>query len=105
MESESTAGMMRYFGHVADSTISLFMAMTGGEDWGYILHALAPLPYEYTLLFLFFISFAVLALLNLVTAVFINSAMHQSQNDRELAVQQEVENKEHMVSIMQQVFL
>merc|ERR1719476_894296 len=79
--------------------------MTGGEDWGNILSALEPLPQEYTYLFLLFIGFAVLALLNLVTAVFINAAMQRSQNDRELAVQQELESKEELSAIIQRVFL
>lgn len=103
--AESTADMRHYFGRVSTSAISLFMAMTGGEDWGNLLHSLEALPAEYSALFLSFISFAVLALLNLVTAVFINAAMQRSQNDRELAVQQELENKEELVQIIQQVFM
>jgi len=81
------------------------MAMTGGEDWGNILVSLEPLAPEYRMLFLVFITFTVLALLNLVTAVFINAAMQRSQNDREFAVQQELENKEELSVIIQQVFL
>merc|ERR1719203_1253001 len=105
MNADSTQAMRKYFGHVSASTISLFMAMTGGEDWGNILASLEPLPMEYTLLFLVYITFTVLALLNLVTAVFINAAMQRSQNDRELAVQQEMESKEELVAIIQQVFI
>merc|ERR1719422_582582 len=60
---------------------------------------------EYTLLFLGFISFAILALLNVVTAVFINAALQRSQNDRELAVQQELESKDELVSVIQEVFM
>merc|ERR1711920_288314 len=52
-----------------------------------------------------FISFAILALLNVVTAVFINTALQRSNNDRELAVQQELENKDELVAIIQQVFI
>lgn len=102
---DSTKDMRMYFGDVPTSAVSLFMAMTGGEDWGAIFKSLAPLPWEYTLLFLVFVTFAVLALLNLVTAVFINAAMQRSMNDRELAVQQELESKEELSAILQTVFL
>jgi len=105
MHSETTDPMRNFFGRVHWSAMSLFMAMTGGEDWGNIMATLRPLPPEYTLLFIFFVSFAVLALLNLVTAVFINTAMSRSQNDRELVVQQEMESKAEIVLIIQQVFM
>merc|ERR1719410_2950823 len=59
---------------------------------------------EYTLLFLSFITFAVLALLNVITAVFIDAALRRSQNDRELAVQQELESKDELVRVIQAVF-
>lgn len=100
-----TEDMRRFFGTVTQSSVSLFMAMSGGEDWGNMLTALAPLPWEYSLLFLGFISFTVLALLNVVTAVFVNTALQRSQNDRELVVQKEMEYKEELVTIVEQVFM
>merc|ERR1712039_779611 len=62
------------------------------------------LPWEYRFLFLIFITFAILALLNVVTAVFVGTAMQQSQADRELIVQQELQNKGEFVTLMMQVF-
>merc|ERR1712007_43332 len=79
--------------------------MGGGEDWGVFLDSLEPLPIEYSILFLTFITFAILSLLNVVTAVFVNTAMQRSQNDRELAVQQEIESKDELTAIVQQVFI
>jgi len=95
---------MKYFGTLSAATVTLYMSMSGGEDWGNILSALEPLPWEYRLLFLVFITFAVLALLNVVTAVFVGTAMQQSQADRDLIVQEEMENKGEFVNLMQQVF-
>merc|ERR1719464_302330 len=79
--------------------------MSGGEDWAVFLSELAPMPTEYSILFLAFVTFAVLALLNVVTAVFIDAALRRSQNDRELAVQQELDSKDELVSIIQEVFM
>merc|ERR1719191_1134375 len=78
--------------------------MSGGEDWGYMLHALEPLPWEYHLAFLVFVTFAILTLLNVVTAVFVEAAMQVSQNDKELVVLEEMESKGEFISMMQQVF-
>lgn len=96
--------LMKYFGTLSAATVTLYMSMSGGEDWGVILNSLEPLPSEYRLMFLLFITFAVLALLNVVTAVFVGTAMQQSQADRDLIVQEEMEHKGEFVNLMQQVF-
>eukprot|EP00931_Biecheleriopsis_adriatica_P103825 TRINITY_DN78616_c0_g1_i1.p1 TRINITY_DN78616_c0_g1~~TRINITY_DN78616_c0_g1_i1.p1 ORF type:complete len:699 (+),score=160.89 TRINITY_DN78616_c0_g1_i1:189-2099(+) len=103
-KSEEVEQLLQYFGTVSTATVSLFMAMSGGEDWGNIMKSLDPLPLEYRLLFLVFITFAVLALLNVVTAVFVGAAMQQAQADREMVVQEEIHHKGELVNLMQQVF-
>lgn len=105
MHSESTSEMRKYFGSLSAAVMSLFMAMSGGVDWADILVSLEPLPIEYTVLFVGFIVFSILALLNVVTAVFVNTAMQRSQNDRELVVSQEMEGKSELINIIQQVFV
>jgi len=96
--------LVEQFGTLSAASLSLYMAMTGGQDWGEIWASLQPLPVEYQIGFLIFLTFAVLALLNVVTAVFVETAMQQSQRDRELLVQQEVEQKVEFVETMQRVF-
>lgn len=96
--------MARYFGSIPHTTVSLYMAMSGGVDWGEIYETLSPLPFEYKFTFLIFITFSVMALLNIVTAVFVESAMQRSQTDRELIVQMEQETKLQFVDTMQRVF-
>mmetsp|Transcript_86770 Transcript_86770/g.165838 ORF Transcript_86770/g.165838 Transcript_86770/m.165838 type:complete len:706 (+) Transcript_86770:2-2119(+) len=84
--------------------VSLYLAMSGGVDWVELLEALQPLSFEYRTALLIFVTFAIFALLNVVTAVFVETAMQRSQNDREMLVQQEMENKAEFVATMQQVF-
>jgi hypothetical protein len=102
--NEETQVLKNNFGTLSASTLSLYMAMTGGEDWANILHSLDPLPSEYRRLFIVFVTFAILALMNVVTAVFVGTAMQRSQTDRELVIQQELENKDEFVSVLQHVF-
>lgn len=101
---ESLVELKRFFDTLFKAMISLYMAMSGGVDWVEIWDALAPLPSEYRLAFLVFMTFAILALLNVITAVFVQSAMQQSALDRELLVQQEVEKKVEFVENMRRVF-
>jgi hypothetical protein len=104
LSSDSRADLSEHFGTLWRAGISLFMSMSGGEDWGNILAVLKPLPYEYQLTFLGFVTFAILALLNVITAVFVEAAMQVSQNDKELVVLEEMKNKDEFMAIMQQVF-
>jgi len=104
VEDEATEDLMKYFGSLSGATVSLFMAMSGGDDWGNIMAPLELLPFEYELLFLVFISFAILALLNVVTAVFVESAMTSNKNDKDVVTQQEMESKGEFIAIMQSVF-
>lgn len=104
MNTEETQLLKKYFGSLLTSTLSLYMAMTGGEDWATVFHALDVLPWEYRQLFVVFVTFAILALLNVVTAVFVGTSIQRSQHDAELMIQQELENKDEFVATLQQVF-
>jgi len=100
----SLGDLSGFFETLPQATTSLYMAMSGGVDWNDIWQALKPLSGEYRLVFIIFITFAILALLNVVTAVFVETAVQRSQNDQELRVQQEVERKVDFISSMQRVF-
>lgn len=99
-----TEELRRYFGTLSLSMLSLFMSMSGGEDWINVMSALAPLSAEYIVAFLVFVTVALLAFLNVITAVFIETAMQQAQNDKELMVQQELADQENYMSIMREVY-
>jgi hypothetical protein len=104
VDQASSRTLRDYFGSLSGATVSLFMAMSGGIDWDDIYEALSPLPSEYKFAFLSFVTFAIFALLNVVTAVFVDTAMQRSQSDRELLVQQEMEQKVEFVEMLQRVF-
>jgi len=104
MGSNSSTELRKYFGTLSKSVLSLYKSMAGGEDWAVVLDALAPLPYEYSLFFLFFIAFSTLALMNVVTAVFVGAALQRTQQDRELVVQEQMEFRAEFQHTMEQIF-
>jgi len=104
LSTNTTEDLRLHFGTLSQATVSLYMAMSGGEDWGNLFRVLQPLPREYQGAFLVFITFAILALLNVVTAVFVEAAMQVSQNDKQLVVMEEMESKGEFIAMMQQVF-
>ncbi|CAE7812204.1 CCR3 [Symbiodinium sp. CCMP2456] len=66
----------------------LFMSVSGGLDWGYASDIFIELESYYAAAgYLFFIALVALAVLNVVTAVFVEYAMKMAADDRDLVIQ------------------
>eukprot|EP00931_Biecheleriopsis_adriatica_P052993 TRINITY_DN30932_c0_g1_i1.p1 TRINITY_DN30932_c0_g1~~TRINITY_DN30932_c0_g1_i1.p1 ORF type:complete len:602 (-),score=120.26 TRINITY_DN30932_c0_g1_i1:131-1936(-) len=78
-----------YFGNMYSSSVSLFAAITGGNDWmtyGKVLMSLShdegdPSGALYFIIFAFYIFFCVIGLLNVVTGIFVDSAVTTRTED------------------------
>jgi len=83
-QSDNIIAMSFYYGSLLRSCLSLFQAISGGVDWDNALH---PLIQEVSVLiapvFTFYIAFAILAMLNVVTGVFVESALQSTSQDKE----------------------
>jgi len=102
--AESAPELLRYFGTLSKSVLTLYESMSGGISWADLVFVLDVLPIFYTTLFLVFIFFTVFAVVNIITGVFVDTAMQQSQQDRESLIQDEMHSKESYVESMHKVF-
>ncbi|CAJ1384613.1 unnamed protein product, partial [Effrenium voratum] len=84
----------QYFGSLADGMLSLFMSIAGGVSWVEVLAPLKFISSAWTVCFLFYIAFTYFAVLNVVTAVFCQSAIEAAQSDQVTMVQTLLDNKE-----------
>eukprot|EP00929_Paragymnodinium_shiwhaense_P051451 TRINITY_DN25890_c0_g2_i1.p1 TRINITY_DN25890_c0_g2~~TRINITY_DN25890_c0_g2_i1.p1 ORF type:complete len:1165 (-),score=239.14 TRINITY_DN25890_c0_g2_i1:263-3757(-) len=81
----------RYFGSLPACVLSLFQAMTGGVDWNDLNDPLATLVSPHlTIVLCAYIAFAVFAMMNVVTGVFVESALATAKEDRESEVRAQV---------------
>jgi len=76
-------GLMEEFGSVQLAILSLYKASTGGDDWSKFYNALEPTGWVYSFLFVFFIAFTQIAVLNILTAIFVQRAMKLAEPDKE----------------------
>lgn len=74
--------LQEHFGSVLRCMISLFYSVTGGNDWGVYADMMKHLGAHYVLFFFFYIAFLTFAVLNILTGIFVDSAMQFSQDDR-----------------------
>jgi len=92
------------FGTIDKSIISLFMSMSGGNDWEVYYSSLLWLPIYYRMAFLLFIAFSTFAVVNIVTGVFVESALGANIKDRDIVVHEELEEKKAYMASMQEIF-
>jgi len=96
--------LRRNYQSVPSGLYSLYMAMTGGQSWGELCEPLGLIHGAYLLLFLGFISLTYFGVLNVVTAIFVDSAMQSQQHYKELLIQESVLRKELYSQHLREVF-
>lgn len=78
------AELDEYFGSLSRAILSLFAAVSGGVDWQTVLDPLIDHISPFlAIVFCAYISFAVFALLNVVTGIFVQSAMVAARQSNE----------------------
>jgi len=93
------------FGTIDKGILTLFMSMSGGNDWVVYYEALERLPGMYRAIYIFFIIFALFAITNIVTAVFVEAAMQSNMRDRDIIAHEELQAKRAYLESMQELFV
>mmetsp|Transcript_29910 Transcript_29910/g.79638 ORF Transcript_29910/g.79638 Transcript_29910/m.79638 type:complete len:751 (-) Transcript_29910:255-2507(-) len=92
------------FGSMSLMVVTLFMSVSGGRDWWEIWDLFHELPAIYPTLFLFFILVLVLAVLNIITGIFVKEAMDMAHLDRDLQMQLELEENRYFLRKLKVLF-
>eukprot|EP00931_Biecheleriopsis_adriatica_P003955 TRINITY_DN10569_c0_g3_i1.p1 TRINITY_DN10569_c0_g3~~TRINITY_DN10569_c0_g3_i1.p1 ORF type:complete len:721 (+),score=117.48 TRINITY_DN10569_c0_g3_i1:74-2236(+) len=83
LPEDNLSNVMENFGSVSTSMLSLYMAVTGGNDWSAYYDVIRQTGSFYEVLFLLYTFFFVFALFNIMTGVFVERAMQASMPDRD----------------------
>mmetsp|Transcript_23498 Transcript_23498/g.55446 ORF Transcript_23498/g.55446 Transcript_23498/m.55446 type:complete len:598 (+) Transcript_23498:44-1837(+) len=84
----------KYYGSMQDTVLTLFMSIAGGLSWAEAFAPLKAISAWWAVCYLFYICFTYFAVLNVVTAVFCQSAIESAQSDHFNMLQSMLENKE-----------
>jgi hypothetical protein len=99
-DGQTEKTVILYFGSVGTSFMTLFMTVFGGEDWGEFYAALLPMGGRCHYLYIGFVAFSNLALLNIVTGFFVERAVKISQPDvHQLAEERFTEEREYAMEL------
>jgi len=84
------------FGNVGKGILTLAMASLGGEDWGVPYRSIAECGWTAALFYLMFVAFTQIALINIITGIFVDSAMQNLAPGKEaLAHRMQMEQDSH----------
>jgi len=92
------------FGTVGKSMISLYAAITSGRNWNDISDMLFKVDPALRACFLVYLAMGIFGLTNVVTAVFVESAMQATQNYRDLLVNEMILKERTNVKHMKEIF-
>eukprot|EP00931_Biecheleriopsis_adriatica_P025433 TRINITY_DN15612_c0_g1_i2.p1 TRINITY_DN15612_c0_g1~~TRINITY_DN15612_c0_g1_i2.p1 ORF type:complete len:576 (+),score=109.17 TRINITY_DN15612_c0_g1_i2:70-1728(+) len=104
ISAEAQAAIDSYWSDLLPSMLTLFMSITDGVEWEYPLRALAEVHQIWVGVFLFYIAFAYLAVLNVVTGVFCEAAIESAANDHEMAMHAIMENRKAHINKVKSLF-
>jgi voltage-gated sodium channel len=93
LQAGDSEQLQRYFGNVPITLISLWACISGGMDWmdmfGPLREAVSPLV---CLVFLAYIAFCVLSILNIVTGICVDQARKDALKDQDIYLAKNVAN-------------
>merc|ERR1712217_507222 len=85
--------------------ISLFMSLTSGENWRFLSQPLRMISVAYEWLFIFFIVFLQLGVLNIVTSIFITQASVFAKRDAEMMAHEQLKQRESTMMTLEDIFV
>jgi len=92
------------FGSLGTAWLHLYQSISGGISWGEVAAPLADLHWTFLILFLMYISMTVFCVLNVVTSIFVESAMQTAAHHRDLLIQEKIQDKQTYAKHMKDVF-
>jgi len=101
----SLALLVEMYGSIPRSFRSLFMAVSSGRDWHELLSPLSEhTHWIFSVLFVIFIAVTVFGIMNVLTSVFVESALQSVQHYKDLLIQESMKSKKMYVDHLREVF-
>mmetsp|Transcript_97341 Transcript_97341/g.153380 ORF Transcript_97341/g.153380 Transcript_97341/m.153380 type:complete len:348 (+) Transcript_97341:3-1046(+) len=104
LHGKDEIALKRSFGSIWRAAYSLFLSVSGGISWIEISDPLFGIHTSVGLVFCFYIFFTVFLMLNIITGIFVDTAMSAAQSDKDECIMEELQAKDSTVRQMQRLF-
>jgi len=89
-DKDMQAVMHEYYGSLLETMLSLFMSVSGGDDWGNRMEPFRSTGLLYSITFVLFIFAMLFGMLNIVVASFCEAAAEASRRDRDSIIEHQI---------------
>lgn len=97
-------GVGTWYGTLLDAMYTLLAAITGGIDWTEAVEPLEHISILYRVLWVFYVVFVVIGVMNVLTGIFVERACEMSGLDKDLLIQAEMKRNEAFIVEMKRCF-
>jgi len=104
MDCDENREMADMFGSLVLSCYSLFQAVSGGISWHAVADPLTKVHWSNGIVFTFFVFFTLFAMMNIITGIFVDSAINCAHNDNEEVIQEQMHNENSHMRQLQLLF-
>jgi len=101
---DNVAYIDEFFHSLPMAVLTLFMSITSGVGWWDAEKVFIDVGLQYAILFLLYIAIMFLALLNVVTGIFVNDAVEMAQMDRDIVMKFEEDKRQQYVHGLRDFF-
>lgn len=92
------------WGNLANCWYTLFLSMTGGVSWGEVVNPLILIHWSHSLAMILFMFFTIFVVTNIITGIFVDTAIQSAQSDREQVIQDQLHEHNSSVKLMKEIF-
>lgn len=94
-----------YFHSLPMALLTLFLSVSGGVSWWEVGELLLDISVVYLLLFTLFVVILLLAVMNMITGIFVNDSLEMAGMDRDIRAQADKQRNLDHVHLLQQLFV
>jgi len=106
MVGENPGGaLMEMYGTLPDSMFTLFCAISGGRDWAELVSPFDAISRLYRYIFVSYVIFVFFGVLNILTAIFVESAKRIAEIDREIVIQDQITRDQSTMNEVRRIFM
>ena len=104
LDDSNVDRMLVYFSSMPMAMLTLFMSITGGVSWWEVQSLLLQIHVAYGIVFVSYIAIMLVAVLNIITGVFVNEALDMAASDHDVMLHAEQEMKLDHIKKLRQLF-
>jgi hypothetical protein len=96
LNPDEVSRLVDAYGSVSKTMLTLYICSTGGNDWALYYEALQPTGYVNTCIFLLFVAFTQIAVLNIILGIFVDEAMKSLMTEKEEHAHEHAQQERHV---------